>query len=34
MNEVLPKAGKKIIIDSSQKGILPFLDIAKDGGAQ
>ncbi len=28
MREILPKVGRKIIIDENQKGILPFLDLA------
>ncbi len=28
MRDVLPKVGRKIIIDENQKGILPFLDLA------
>jgi len=32
MNEVMPKAGKKIIMDTEQKGILPLLNIGKEGG--
>ena len=34
MNEILPKTGKKFIIDSEQKGILPLLDLSKEGGVQ
>lgn len=34
MNEVLPKAGNKFIIDSSQKSILPLLSLNKEGGAR
>ncbi len=34
MNEILPKAGRKIIIDSKQKNVLPLLDLNKEGGAQ
>jgi len=30
--EVLPKAGRKYIIDSSQKGILPLLRLDEEGG--
>ncbi|MGB2705704.1 MAG: FtsH protease activity modulator HflK [Candidatus Omnitrophota bacterium] len=33
MNEILPKAGKKFIIDSEQKGILPLLNLTEKGGA-
>ena len=33
MNEILPNAGKKYIIDPSQKGILPLLRIDDKGGA-
>lgn len=29
MNEILPKAGKKFIVDSKQKGILPLLNLNK-----
>lgn len=31
MNEILPKAGKKFIVDSKQKSILPFLNLTKGG---
>jgi len=34
MNEVLPKAGRKYIMDPSQKSILPFLNLSDKGGAQ
>ena len=34
MNEVLPKAGNKFVIDSSQKSILPLLSLNKEGGAR
>ncbi len=34
MNEVLPKAGNKFIIDSSQKSILPLLSLNKEGGVR
>ena len=34
MNEVLPKAGHKYIIDSSAQGILPLLKLNKEGGAR
>jgi len=34
MNEIIPYAGKKYIIDDQQKGILPLLNITKEGGAQ
>ena len=33
MNEVLPKAGKKFIVDPDQKGILPLLNLSQKGGA-
>jgi len=32
MNEILPKTGNKIIIDSKQKSILPLLNLGKGGG--
>ncbi len=32
MTEVLPKVGRKFIMDEDQKGILPFLDIDGKGG--
>jgi membrane protease subunit HflK len=32
MNEILPKAGKKFIIDSREKGILPLLRLNETGG--
>ena len=31
MNEILPKAGKKFIVDPKQKGILPILNLGKGG---
>jgi len=34
MNEILPKAGKKFVVDSKQKGILPLLSLNQKGGAQ
>lgn len=34
MEEILPKAGKKYIIDSAQKGMLPILDLTKERGVQ
>jgi membrane protease subunit HflK len=34
MADVLPKAGKKFIIDSSQKSILPLLQLDEKGGKQ
>ena len=34
MNEILAKAGNKFIVDPSQKGILPLLNLNKEGGAQ
>ena len=34
MNEILPKVGKKFIVDSKQKGILPLLNLGEKGGAQ
>ncbi len=34
MNEVLPKAGSKFVIDSSQKSILPLLSLNKEGGVR
>lgn len=34
MNEVLQKAGNKFIVDSSQKGILPLLNLNKEGGKE
>ena len=32
MNEILPKAGKKFIVDSKEKGILPLLNLSQEGG--
>jgi len=32
MSEILPKAGRKFIIDSEQKGMLPLLNLNKSGG--
>ena len=34
MNEILPKAGQKYIIDSSTHNILPLLKLNKDGGVR
>ncbi|NQT46939.1 MAG: FtsH protease activity modulator HflK [Candidatus Omnitrophica bacterium] len=34
MNEVLPKAGRKFIVDSSQQSILPLLNLNREGGAE
>jgi membrane protease subunit HflK len=34
MNEILQKAGGKFIMDSSLKGILPLLNLNREGGAQ
>jgi len=34
MNEILPNVGKKYIFDSSQKSILPLLDLTREGGVQ
>jgi membrane protease subunit HflK len=34
MSEILPKAGNKYIVDPSQTGILPLLNLNKKGGAQ
>lgn len=34
MNEVLPRVGKKFIVDSEQKGILPLLRLNEQGGGQ
>jgi modulator of FtsH protease HflK len=34
MNEILPKAGQKYIIDSSATNILPLLNLNKEGGAK
>ncbi len=31
MNEILPKAGKKFIVDSKQTGILPLLNLSQGG---
>ena len=31
MNEIMPKAGKKYIVDSEQKGILPLLNLSEGG---
>lgn len=33
MNEIMSKAGRKFIVDPSQKGILPFLNLNDQGGA-
>lgn len=32
MNEIMPKAGSKFIVDSEEKGILPLLRLNKGGG--
>ncbi|MBU4304996.1 MAG: FtsH protease activity modulator HflK [Candidatus Omnitrophica bacterium] len=34
MNEIISKAGSKYIVDPSQKGILPFLNLNEQGGAR
>ncbi|MFH1856982.1 MAG: FtsH protease activity modulator HflK [Candidatus Omnitrophota bacterium] len=34
MNNIMSKAGNKYIVDPSQKGILPFLNLNNQGGAQ
>jgi membrane protease subunit HflK len=34
MNEILQKAGNKFVVDPSQKGILPLLNLNSQGGAQ
>jgi len=34
MGDILPKTGKKFIIDSKEKGILPLLNLIEKGGAQ
>ncbi len=34
MAEVIPKAGRKIIVDSEEKGLLQFLDVGAAGGGQ
>jgi len=34
MNEILPQAGQKFIIDSSATNILPLLRLNKEGGAK
>ncbi len=34
MNEIIPKAGTKYVIDSGQKGILPLLRLDKEGASQ
>jgi modulator of FtsH protease HflK len=34
MTLVMPAAGKKFIMDSSQKSILPLMDLNREGGAQ
>ena len=34
MNEILAKAGNKFIVDSSQTGILPLLNLNKQGGTE
>ncbi|MBU4377164.1 MAG: FtsH protease activity modulator HflK [Candidatus Omnitrophica bacterium] len=34
MNEILPKAKEKFIIDPEQKGILPLLQLNREGGAE
>ena len=31
MNEILPKAGKKFIVDSKQTGIFPHLNLSQGG---
>jgi len=34
MSEILPKVGKKFIVDSKQKGILPLLNLSEKGAGQ
>ncbi|MFH1593696.1 MAG: FtsH protease activity modulator HflK [Candidatus Omnitrophota bacterium] len=34
MNDILPKVGRKFIVDSDQKGILPLLNLSEKGGVQ
>ena len=34
MNEILPKAGKKFVVDPKQNGIRPFLNLNQKGGTQ
>ncbi|MCP4648459.1 MAG: FtsH protease activity modulator HflK [PVC group bacterium] len=34
MNEIMSKAGRKYVVDPSQKGILPFLNLNDQGGIQ
>jgi membrane protease subunit HflK len=34
MNEILPRAGKKFIVDSKEKSILPLLNLTQRGGGQ
>ena len=31
LNEILPKMGKKVIIDEAQQGVLPLLNLATEG---
>jgi hypothetical protein len=30
MNTILPKVGKKLIVDESVKGLIPLLDLKKE----
>lgn len=34
MNEILPRTGRKFIIDSDQKGVLSLLNLSKQGGVE
>ncbi|UCD54646.1 MAG: FtsH protease activity modulator HflK [Candidatus Omnitrophota bacterium] len=34
MNEILPKAGRKFVVDSKEKSILPLLSLTQRGGGQ
>lgn len=34
MGDLLPRVGRKFVIDQDQKGILPFLDLGQRGGGQ
>ncbi len=34
MAEIIPKAGKKVIVDKSEQGLIRFLDIGREGGVK
>ena len=34
MAEIIPKAGKKVIVDKNEQGLIRFLDLGKEGGVK